>query len=372
MYIVQALSHSRETLIKIHLEQCSAVDQKQITLQNEVNYQIAFENADQYSRFQFDGSEFTHDITFGLSNFAEGSGVMFEAVIGGWIGAGSVIRNRTNLSDNDAYTDLISRVSHSREEFDNFKNDIEVIATDGQIIVKTNGNVLMQYQDDSIKPNELKYLLVTGGWNGMGTLKITGFPDGRNEKQVTLPNEVNYRIAFENADQYSRFQFDGSEFTHDITFGLSNFAEGSGVMFEAVIGGWIGAGSVIRNRTNLSDNDAYTDLISRVSHSREEFDSFKNDIELIATDGQIIVKANGNVLMQYQDNSIKHNELKYLLVTGGWNGQGTLKITGYPDEGNFFNIRVTNTRFYSVKHCISTTILPTTTTESVTQTTTPG
>ena len=142
---------------------------------------------------------------------------------------------------------------------------------------------------------------------------------------MTLPNEINYQVAFENADHYRRFKIDGSEFTHDITLGLSKFGESSGQKFEVVIGGWVGTGSIIRNRTS---DDEFTDLIPHATHSREEFDNFKNDIELIATDGQIIVKANGNVLMQYEDSSIKKSELKYLLATGGWNGHGTLTISG--------------------------------------------
>ena len=152
------------------------------------------------------------------------------------------------------------------------------------------------------------------------------------EKQLTLPNWFRYQVAVVNADEYSRFKIDGSEFTHDIILGLSKFDETSAQKFEVLIGGSIGTTSLIRNRTSDSE---FTDLISKTSHSREEFDTFKDDIELIASDGQIIIKAKGNVLMQYEDSSIKKNELKYLLVTGGFGGHGTLKITGLPLQGDF-------------------------------------
>ena len=153
------------------------------------------------------------------------------------------------------------------------------------------------------------------------------------EKQLTLPNWFRYQVAVVNADEYSRFRIDGSEFTHDIHLGLSKFDETSAQKFEVLIGGGFGTGSIIRTRTSDSE---FTDLlISKTSHSREEFDDFKNDIELIAVDGQIKIKAKGNVLMQYEDSSIKKNELKYLFVTGGFGGHGTLKITGLPLQGDF-------------------------------------
>ena len=41
--------------------------------------------------------------------------------------------------------------SHTEAEFDDFKSDIEILVTDGQLMIMVNGSVFMQYSNSSIK-----------------------------------------------------------------------------------------------------------------------------------------------------------------------------------------------------------------------------
>ena len=154
-------------------------------------------------------------------------------------------------------------------------------------------------------------------------------PQDKLEKTVTVQNEYKYHVACENADKYQYFEIDGSALSNDIHIGLSEFSGQTDKKWEIVIGGWGGTQSVLRLR------DATTN-IQRLAlpHSKTFYNSIRGNIQVSVSDGELIVRVNGEDFLKYTDNSIKKSELKYLLLSGGWGGQGTYKVVGTPIEGD--------------------------------------
>ena len=69
-------------------------------------------------------------------------------------------------------------------------------------------------------------------------------------------------------------------------------------------------------------------VLFRKSHTGAEFDVLKKDFTLIIKDGVIcVLDGKGNVWIELKDESIKKEELKCLLVTTGWGGQGIWRIS---------------------------------------------
>ena len=96
-------------------------------------------------------------------------------------------------------------------------------------------------------------------------------------------NEYNYKVVFDNADQYKTFHFD-VYFNNDITIGFSDTQEHNDVKIEIVIGGWTGTASVIRSR-----NESPIDGHVKVYHTKSEFDVFKHNLQVTIADGGVQV-----------------------------------------------------------------------------------
>ena len=130
------------------------------------------------------------------------------------------------------------------------------------------------------------------------------------------------------ANEYDHFRIDASEFPLDIFIALSKTGKHSGEKLEIIIGGWKGTTSVIRS-------DGNDHLVK--DHSFADFNNIKSNIEVLVVDGALIIKGDGQTFMQYDDNSIKKNELKYLMVSGGWvpGAFGTYRVWGFKNEGEF-------------------------------------
>ena len=140
-------------------------------------------------------------------------------------------------------------------------------------------------------------------------------------------------MVTDKANQYSYFQIDGSDFSNDIHISVSKFSGHSDQKWEIVIGGWSGLQSVVRLRDDSSKVRKLTE-----NHSKTFFNSIKGDIRVFVTDGELLVRGNSDIFIQYRDSLIKKNELKYLLVSGGYGGHGTYKIFGFPDGGKLLRI----------------------------------
>ena len=145
---------------------------------------------------------------------------------------------------------------------------------------------------------------------------------------MTVIDEYDYRVVIDNANEYSYFQVDGSEFSNDIHISLSKFSGHTDEKWEIVIGGWSGLQSVIRLRDASSNVRKLTE-----KHSKTFFNSIKSDIRVFVTDGELLIRGNSDIFIQYKDSLIKKNELTYLLVSGGYGGHGTYKIFGFPNGG---------------------------------------
>ena len=59
---------------------------------------------------------------------------------------------------------------HTYEEFKAMRNNFRVTVSDGSIVIKDldTETVFMKYKSDDIVKNDLKFMLVAGGWGGSG------------------------------------------------------------------------------------------------------------------------------------------------------------------------------------------------------------
>ena len=62
------------------------------------------------------------------------------------------------------------QVLHTYEEFKAMRNNFRVTVSDGSIVIKDldTNKVFMKYKSDDIVKNDLKFMLVAGGWGGSG------------------------------------------------------------------------------------------------------------------------------------------------------------------------------------------------------------
>ena len=145
---------------------------------------------------------------------------------------------------------------------------------------------------------------------------------------MPVNNEYKYHVVNNEAYKYTYFKIDASQFRHDVHIALSKSGRHRDKKWEVVIGGWGGRKSVIRKDAVPG---SWTASLSK-PHSTSVFNNIKGDIRVFVYDGELIIKGGDEIFMQYQHNSIKKNDLKYLLVSGGWGGYGTYKITGFKTE----------------------------------------
>ena len=133
------------------------------------------------------------------------------------------------------------------------------------------------------------------------------------------------------ASDYNHFKFDASEFNNDLNIGLSKTGKHSDKKWEILIGGHGATQTLIRQDAVA----AHTTPVFTKHHTPDDFNRIKGNIELFVNDGRIIIKADGEIFMQYANSSIKKNELRYLMISGSWGGFGTCKVWGFTTKGEF-------------------------------------
>ena len=154
-------------------------------------------------------------------------------------------------------------------------------------------------------------------------------PLDKFEKTVTVQNELKYHLVSDIVDRLEYIEIDGSDLSNDIHIGLSKFSGHADRKWEIIIGGWGGTQSVIR----LRDGSSVLQPVAR-QHSKTFYNSIRGNIRVSVNDGEFMIRANGEDFFTHKDDSIKKSELKYLLLSGGWGGQGTYKVVGTPIKGD--------------------------------------
>merc|ERR1712176_18093 len=139
---------------------------KEHTSNGDYNYQVVFDNADEYDAFYFD-ADLPHDAHIGFSATTGHDDKKIEIVLGGWGGLQSVIR-----SANQEPAQGHVKYNHTKEDFDGWKGNVKVTVSDGKVEVEAYDEVVMSWSDPSIVKSELKNLLVSGGWQGSGKWHI--------------------------------------------------------------------------------------------------------------------------------------------------------------------------------------------------------
>merc|ERR1712176_1655672 len=165
---------------------------KEHTSNGDYNYQVVFDNADEYDAFYFD-ADLPHDAHIGFSATTGHEDKKIEIVLGGWGGLQSVIRSANQKPDQGHV-----KINHTKAEFDSWKKDVKVAIFDGKVVVSTGDKVLMEWADKSIVKADLTNLLVSGGWGGSGDWVIQGY----NEPKP-LPSIYMFEIFIDGILEYS-------------------------------------------------------------------------------------------------------------------------------------------------------------------------
>merc|ERR1712123_323701 len=141
---------------------------------------------------------------------------------------------------------------------------------------------------------------------------------------TTNSTEYNYKVLFDDADQYDFFSIDAN-LTNDAHIGFSAEQDHNATKWEIVIGGWNGTRSVVRS----GNQDPIFGLVEQL-HTKERFNDFKHNLKITVLDGQIqvYIENGDNLFMEWNDTTIVKSELTNLLVSGGWGGCGQWEIVG--------------------------------------------
>ena len=142
---------------------------------------------------------------------------------------------------------------------------------------------------------------------------------------LTFDDSYNYQAVLSNLNELSGFSFTAPDFSHDIHIGLSKHDVHEDKKWEIVLGGWKGTKTVIRNNNQSPKNG-----LVRREHTVEEFDAWKTyGITVKINNGSIkILDAEEDIILEYKDEAIVEDELRFVLISGGFAGSGTIaKIT---------------------------------------------
>ena len=90
------------------------------------------------------------------------------------------------------------QVLHTYEEFKAMRNNFRVTVSDGSIVIKDldTNKVFMKYKSDDIVKNDLKFMLVAGGWGGSGHFR-TVVPKGKFDYSLKIQIFQNSKIPAE-------------------------------------------------------------------------------------------------------------------------------------------------------------------------------
>ena len=142
-------------------------DCSDLTFDDSYNYQAVFDNLNEFAGFTITAPDFNHDLHLGLSKHDVHEDKKWEIVLGGWKGTKSVIRNK-----NQSPGDGLVKLNHPASVFNNLKEEgITIKIKDGSIkILDVANSVILEYESEDIVKDDLRFLLVSGGFNGSGTI----------------------------------------------------------------------------------------------------------------------------------------------------------------------------------------------------------
>ena len=129
------------------------------------NYQVVFDDAQNYAWFEIDASQISNDAHIGISKFSGHTDSKWEIVLGGWSGSRSVLRDRNGGNE-------LAASEHGTSFWRRVKDQLVVSVKNGFIEVYAHNELLLKHEDPSIKVDELNYLLVSSGWGASGTWTI--------------------------------------------------------------------------------------------------------------------------------------------------------------------------------------------------------
>ena len=129
------------------------------------NYQVVYDDAQNYSWFEIDASQINNDAHIGISKFSGHTDPKWEIVLGGWSGTRSVLRDKNGGNE-------LAVSQHGSSFWRQVRDLIVVKVKNGSIEVYAYNELILEHKDPSIKVDELKYFLVSTGWGASGTWTI--------------------------------------------------------------------------------------------------------------------------------------------------------------------------------------------------------
>ena len=101
----------------------------------------------------------------------------WRILLGGWDGTRSLIEER---NPDGLLPYYCSDESHSKNDFDTLKGNIQVIVAEQSITIKDhdNGEIFMKCSDEKISKSELTHMSVSSGkWQNSGNIQIERIKD---------------------------------------------------------------------------------------------------------------------------------------------------------------------------------------------------
>ena len=140
-------------------------------------------------------------------------------------------------------------------------------------------------------------------------------------KRPVTSSSREYQTVFVNTQEYDYFEIDASQLDRITFLALSNSYQKDKENWEVVLGSDhtpIGIrkekiGVCCRMPWHFKEGEKQ----NLVEATYPNWRSFSDSLRLTIRDGSIEVSANGNILIKYEDSSIKKNELRNMMVADG-------------------------------------------------------
>ena len=162
------------------------------------------------------------------------------------------------------------------------------------------------------------------------------------KKTVTVnwpPPKNDYQVIYTNTQEYDYFDIDASQLSTVAFLALTSSSQIDKEKWEVVLGSDhtpIGVRKELGRGRRMHHEFKEGEKQNLVEATYPNWRSFSDSLRLTIRDGSIEVSTNDNILIKYEDSSIKKNELRNMMVAEGWGDKPTTwTIKARVNDGKF-------------------------------------